>query len=63
MEKKANETKARELTHVLARALQSREHHEESDYPKKSSCAALLVTIGEKNSQGIQALLQDGQAN
>ena len=42
MEQKANEKKARELTNLLARALQSIEHHEESDYPKQSDCAALL---------------------
>ena len=42
LEQKANEKKARELTNLLARALQSIEHHEESDYPKSSDCAALL---------------------
>ena len=40
---KAHEKKARELTNLLARALQSIEHHEESDYPKQSDCAALLT--------------------
>ena len=42
LEQKANETKARELTNLLARALKSTEHHEESDYPTQSDCAALL---------------------
>ena len=42
LEQKPNETKARELTALLARALKSIEHHDESDYPKQSACAALL---------------------
>ena len=42
LEQNANEKKARELTNLLARALQSVEHHEESDYPGQSDCAALL---------------------
>ena len=42
--KEANETQARELTSLLARALQleSIKHHEETDLPKQSDCAALL---------------------
>ena len=42
MEQTANETKARELTDLLARDRKSIEHHEESDYPKQSECAAVL---------------------
>ena len=47
LEQKANETKARELTNLLARALmiKSIEHHEESDYPKQSDGAALLLLV------------------
>ena len=37
--RKANETKARELTNLLFKGI---EHHEESGYPKQSACAALL---------------------
>ena len=42
-EKQVNEIKARELTNLLAKALKSIEHHEESDCPKQSGCAALLL--------------------
>ena len=42
LEQKENETKARELTSLLARALKSTERHEETDYPKQPDCAALL---------------------
>ena len=41
-EQDANETRARELTCLLAQALKSIQHHEETDYPKQSDCAALL---------------------
>ena len=35
-EQDANETRARELTCLLARALKSIQHQEETDYPKQS---------------------------
>ena len=38
---KTHETKARELTNLLARDLQSIQYHEESDYPKQTDCVAL----------------------
>ena len=38
----ANETRARELTCLFARALKSIQHHEETDCTKQSDCAALL---------------------
>ena len=41
-EQDANKTRARELTCLLARALKSIQHHEETDYPKQSDCAALV---------------------
>ena len=37
----ANETRARELTSLLGRALPAVQHHEENDYPKESDCTAL----------------------
>ena len=37
-----DDTRGRALTDLLARALQAVEHFEESDYPKKSDCTALI---------------------
>ena len=41
-EQDATETRARELTCLLARALKSIQHYEKTEYPNQSDCAALL---------------------
>ena len=41
-DKKANETRARELTSLLEQALESIKHHEKGSEPRRSDCTALL---------------------
>ena len=43
MEQADNETNFRDLTGLLAGALRSIHHHEDTDFPKQSDCAALLA--------------------
>ena len=40
LDKKANETRARELTSLLKQDLESIKHHEEGDQPRRSDCTA-----------------------
>ena len=42
LDKKVNETRARELTGLLKHALESIKHHEEGDQPRRSDCKDLL---------------------